>query len=463
MGSSSTVSPEYWGYLIRPDKSPSALFEQLLLGIANYINRQIAPWDVECLTPAKLAAFYRLVGGDYDPLFLETPHSSLSFIYQSLGCFHTLQPEKDPFTAPAVPALTPQGFARWQTVQLLLEPDEHVSFLQNAVKRLEIINPADGTLFPHPLPREALPSRPDPEMLQWHQGVAEKLMIESHPDRVAQISDGHAENSMSSTGDQQSATSSVRYFTHPRPRPTFHPPPAINLPQSIDAPPPRNTRELHPWDLERRRSSTSDLRYPAFVPQLHGNHISTTEPSHDGLNRTRPQSPSTLSTSSTVSSASSSSLTASSASISPRLHSHHHHHQPPHHHRHHGQPRIPPPLRHERRHSSHGPYSPRDAPHAPPRPMAGGYFPPQPPPRPPGSNSRGLNVRWGDTDHTNDSLRGPPEPQGPRRLLMDGELRRGGENERHRQRRSRSGSGGRSTSPLRGVGGRRYAAEGSRR
>lgn len=35
----STSPPIYWGWLINPDKSPSAVFEQLLLGIANYIVR----------------------------------------------------------------------------------------------------------------------------------------------------------------------------------------------------------------------------------------------------------------------------------------------------------------------------------------------------------------------------------------------------------------------------------------
>ncbi|KAL8924170.1 MAG: hypothetical protein Q9172_002792 [Xanthocarpia lactea] len=175
-----SLPPEYWGYLVKADKNPSVILEQLLSGIANYINRQIAPWDVNCLTPTKLAAFYRLVGGDCDPLFLQTPKASLSFIYQSMGCFHTLQPEKDPYLPPSVPALTIQGFVRWQTVQLLLEPDEHAAFLQNAVKRLDIINPLDGTPFPDRLPREALPSRPDPEMIQWHGGVAENLRLESH-------------------------------------------------------------------------------------------------------------------------------------------------------------------------------------------------------------------------------------------------------------------------------------------
>lgn len=110
-------------------------------------NRHVAPWDTNCLTPTKLASFYRLVGGDYDSLFFDTEEASLSFIYQSLGCFHTLEPERDPYTRPSIPALTPQGFVRWQTVQLLLEPGEHVPFLQNAVKRFDLINPADGAPF----------------------------------------------------------------------------------------------------------------------------------------------------------------------------------------------------------------------------------------------------------------------------------------------------------------------------
>ena len=31
------ATEEYWGYLIKKDKSPAPVFEQLLLGIANYI------------------------------------------------------------------------------------------------------------------------------------------------------------------------------------------------------------------------------------------------------------------------------------------------------------------------------------------------------------------------------------------------------------------------------------------
>lgn len=37
MGSTAVAAHEYWGYLIKPDKNPTAVFEQLLYGIANYI------------------------------------------------------------------------------------------------------------------------------------------------------------------------------------------------------------------------------------------------------------------------------------------------------------------------------------------------------------------------------------------------------------------------------------------
>ena len=37
MASNAVAAQEYWGYLINPDKSPTPVFEQLLLGVANYI------------------------------------------------------------------------------------------------------------------------------------------------------------------------------------------------------------------------------------------------------------------------------------------------------------------------------------------------------------------------------------------------------------------------------------------
>ncbi|KAL8750697.1 MAG: hypothetical protein Q9184_006333 [Pyrenodesmia sp. 2 TL-2023] len=453
----STGSPIYWGYLIKPDKSPSAVFEQLLLGIANYIrpkltvqwqNRQVAPWDVDSLTPIKLAAFYRLVGGDYDPLFLETPHASLSFIYQSLGCFHVLQQEKTPYAPPTVPALSPQGFVRWQTVQVLLEPDEHVSFLQNAVKRLEIINPVDGALFPNLLPRETLPSRPDPEMIQWHERVAQKLMLDSHAVGNGGFSIGDhagvdrsttASSIASSLDDHHSLMDAAGYFTHSRSRPPFRTPPSIDLPQAIDAPSSRNPLIPPRWDLERRRSSTSDIQLAAPPSWPHGDPIRTTTSTHDNPRYARPRSVSTVSTSSI--SSSSSSRTASSTSVSPRLTPHHH----------------------NRRHSSRLPHSPRAASHPqdPPGQLApNGYSPPQQPTRPPGSITRGLNVRWGAdkaSENVNQQQR-QGQFQKPNAAYVE-ETRRNHELN-GRARRTGSGGEGTSASPLKGVRGRRYAAQG---
>ncbi|KAL3494342.1 major facilitator superfamily domain-containing protein [Aspergillus germanicus] len=164
---------DFWGVLINPDKSPSPLLEQLCLGIAHVITT-FDQFAIPDLTPERLAAFYRKVGGNYDVLFLDTKPSALSFIYQRLGCFHSIQPSADPYKPPSIPALQPHGFVRWQTIQILLDPDEHVSYLQNAVERWDILSP-NGTLFPKTIPREAFPAEPDPEMIQWHETVSQKF------------------------------------------------------------------------------------------------------------------------------------------------------------------------------------------------------------------------------------------------------------------------------------------------
>ncbi|KAJ5929813.1 hypothetical protein N7454_006763 [Penicillium verhagenii] len=168
---SDAMSP--WGTLINSDKSPAPLLEQLCLGIAQLMPSFDSNGTLD-LTPDRIASFYRKVGGNYDPLFLGTTSSALSFIYQSLGCFHTLQPSSNPYEPPSIPSLQPAGFVRWQTIQLLMEPDEHWQYLQNAVSMWDIPD-ATGELFPKEIPRDAFPSEPDPEMLAWHEGVSRKL------------------------------------------------------------------------------------------------------------------------------------------------------------------------------------------------------------------------------------------------------------------------------------------------
>ncbi|KAJ5342856.1 hypothetical protein N7541_011980 [Penicillium brevicompactum] len=164
-----------WGTLINSDKSPAPLLEQLCLSIA-----QVMPtFDTNGtgdITPERMAAFYRKVGGNYDPLFLETKTQALSFIYQSLGCFHSLQPSANPYEPPTIPSLLPTGFVRWQTIQLLMDPDEHSVYLQNAVSQWDLVG-ANGDPLPKEIPRDAFPSEPDPEMLEWHEGISGPTII----------------------------------------------------------------------------------------------------------------------------------------------------------------------------------------------------------------------------------------------------------------------------------------------
>ncbi|KAJ5427624.1 hypothetical protein N7491_008066 [Penicillium cf. griseofulvum] len=167
------ASDIHWGTLINSDKSPAPLLEQLCLGIAQLMSSFDSNGTTD-ITPERLATFYRKVGGNYDPLFLETKAQALSFIYQSLGCFHSLQPSANPYEPPSIPSLLPNGFVRWQTIQLLMDPDEHSVYLQNAVNLWDIAG-VNGEPFPKTIPRDAFPSEPDPEMLEWHEGVSRRL------------------------------------------------------------------------------------------------------------------------------------------------------------------------------------------------------------------------------------------------------------------------------------------------
>ncbi|PKY04510.1 hypothetical protein P168DRAFT_327449 [Aspergillus campestris IBT 28561] len=166
----------FWGTLINADKSPSPRLEQLCLGIAQIMSTfdEFATTD---LTPGRLAAFYRKTGGNYDVLFLDTKPSALSFIYQRLGCFHSIQPSADPYTPPSVPALQPNGFVRWQTIQLLLDPEEHSQHLQNAVRQWDIQTP-EGRRFPKTIPRHAFPTASDPEMVAWHEEISRRFELD---------------------------------------------------------------------------------------------------------------------------------------------------------------------------------------------------------------------------------------------------------------------------------------------
>ena len=95
-------------------------------------------------------------------------------MYKTLGCFHSLQPRDSPFDTPSLPALTSGGYVRWQTLQLLLCPEDHVPFMQRAVEIYDVPT-ADGGVFPKSIPRECFPDKPDEEMERWHRMVTGTL------------------------------------------------------------------------------------------------------------------------------------------------------------------------------------------------------------------------------------------------------------------------------------------------
>ncbi|SPJ71535.1 uncharacterized protein FTOL_01263 [Fusarium torulosum] len=171
--------PIEYSYMYEKDKSPSKLLDALLRAISCYITLEIGDKTVCHLTPQKLAAFYKAVGGDYDSLF-EMPHESISYIWQVTGCQHTLQPTDDDFEPPSIPALTPRGFSRWESLEILLGPEEHVPFLQFAVKNWQLKHPETGQTFPPDLPPTVFPTQADAEVDRWHKSCAEKLRKEAN-------------------------------------------------------------------------------------------------------------------------------------------------------------------------------------------------------------------------------------------------------------------------------------------
>ncbi|KAK2591349.1 hypothetical protein QQS21_010974 [Conoideocrella luteorostrata] len=164
-----------YAYMFEKDKGPTKQFDALLRAIARHVVREIGDKSDQNLTPGKLAAFYQAVGGNYDSLFEDMPHSSISYIWQVTGCQHTLQPTGDDFQPPTIPALTFRGFSRWESLEVLLGPEEHVPFLQYAVKNWNLKHPETGEVFPADLPVLCFPTHADQDVDRWHKTCADKL------------------------------------------------------------------------------------------------------------------------------------------------------------------------------------------------------------------------------------------------------------------------------------------------
>jgi hypothetical protein len=149
-------------------------------------------------------------------LFVETPHNTLSYVWRITGCQHTLQPTDNDFAPPSVPALTLRGFSRWESLEILLGPEEHVPFLQYAVKNWSLKHPDTGELFPPDLPASVFPAEADAAVDRWHKHCAQQLKLDSTPGEEEQPSRSeaspyqHDSSSSHSRGRDQPRTSPPR-------------------------------------------------------------------------------------------------------------------------------------------------------------------------------------------------------------------------------------------------------------
>ena len=111
----------------------------------------------------------------------------------------------------------------WQTIQLLLGPQEHVPYIQAALRAYDVVDPVTKSTFPKSISPACFPTHADPEMEKWHDSVTDRLRGEAE-DAAADEERGHlvevghhhsrpvsAVESPATPGDGVS-----RYFTDPR-------------------------------------------------------------------------------------------------------------------------------------------------------------------------------------------------------------------------------------------------------
>jgi hypothetical protein len=111
----------------------------------------------------------------------------------------------------------------WQTIQLLLGPDEHTKFLIEAVRRWDIEDPDTGEILPKVLPRQCFPAHPDKHMVAWYEGVSERLNAEAE-EEMRKVEDEREANrsrvalKSQETDDEESVDSrgpALEYFRNP--------------------------------------------------------------------------------------------------------------------------------------------------------------------------------------------------------------------------------------------------------
>lgn len=313
-------------------------------------------------------------------------------------------------------------------MQLLLEPEDHVPFLQEAVKRFDLLHPADGSPFPSILPKETLPTLPDHEVSQWYDGETQRFMqqaraaaMEELPPRPQKaLSDSVASSRDSSISSDSSASTDIAEG-HGGPRSQIR----SSIPSNNRAQqPPPQYAHVRPCIPERRRSSLPDYvhDYPSPWPRERPKSTSFPAPLRDS----RPKHHSReISDSSTISTSTSDSSSRSPSPTPVRRR---------------GQPQPLP--THRRQHSSSFPLQ---------RPASNPQIYTGRPYQPPGASNQ-RKVRWQDTD--NFLKNSPRFPREISRMSRDSAYGYGYANETVDERGR--GRAARGVDPYVGVGGRRY-------
>lgn len=220
-------------------------------------------------------------------LFVNAPHESISYIWQVFGCRHTLEPTENDFEPPSVPALTLKGFVRWESIQILLAPDEHVPFITHAIKNWQLRNPDTDEPFPEDIPASAFPSEPDPEISVWYEACGDRLRKEATPKASPRPPFPSAADRVNAGFSHVPAGSArpaaTDYFTH-RSVPFTHVSPGhaagryrgAGLRVSPERPDKMRPNGLSPQEERARRRSFSD--YPSPHEPYASPHLNPTRP-----------------------------------------------------------------------------------------------------------------------------------------------------------------------------------------
>ncbi|KAJ5594865.1 uncharacterized protein N7459_001073 [Penicillium hispanicum] len=174
-----TTLEKIWGKLFE-DGKPTKRLGQFLRGIALHLAgltleqiEDYSPGNTIVIVPEKLQKFYSDTHIPSDPYpwqdfdrahadIFDDRTSSISRLFREVKAQHHLVQTDDLRERPDIPALTPKGFERWETLMILANPEREYERLQKAVLNMPISNPDDRKeRFPKEIPRRLFPEFAD--------------------------------------------------------------------------------------------------------------------------------------------------------------------------------------------------------------------------------------------------------------------------------------------------------------